>query len=153
MVPILSFIHILEFGNREEPYLSRATSYVDQVTLLARIPWICGLPAVVKAEVQNAFLSCMGLPQIPLCPFGEHLVDVLKENLGEFDREYVRTMKFSDIVKMSGSLDSRERYSAFRRSSPATAATSLFPSAEDATEVQFRLTSRATQLIPESLDV
>ena len=118
VVPVVSFIHVLEFGNRDEPYRSCATAYVDSINSLSPILWIRGLPAIVEAEVRNAFLSAMGFPPVPVNPFMEHLVDALEVRLPWFDRTEARTCSFSEIVKLSASLKSRPGYHAFRKSSP-----------------------------------
>lgn len=118
VAPVLSFIHVLEFGNRDEPYRSCATAYVDSISSLCPVRWIRGLPAIVNTEVKNVFLSTMGLPTVPVDPFMEHLVDALETRISWFDRVEARTYNFSEIVRLSSSLKSHERYQAFRRSSP-----------------------------------
>ena len=118
IVPVLSFIHVLEFGNREEPYRSRVTAYVDAINAITPILWIRGLPAVVKSEVENILLSSMGISPVPINPFLEHLVDSLEAKIPWFERAEARTYSISRIVQESVSTDSRSRYQSFRTSSP-----------------------------------
>jgi len=118
VVPVLSFVHVLEFGNREEPYRSHATAYIDSINAINPILWIRGLPAVVKAEVENILLSSMGVSPVSVNPFVEHLVDSLEASIPWLERAEARTYSISKIVQESASTDSRSRYQNFRTSSP-----------------------------------
>ena len=118
VIPVLSFIHVLEFSNRTDFYQNEVTAYLDSVQALAPIRWIKGLPAVVKAEVSNAFLGSIGVSPLPLDPLVDHLVDTLKIKLPWFDRAEAKTYNISRIVQESSSISSREEYQKFRMSSP-----------------------------------
>ena len=118
IVPVISFIHLLEICNREESFRSSVASYIDHIACLTSIRWIKGLPSVAKTEVENSFLKANGVTPTPVSPLVEHFVDTLETKLPWFSREEARYRTVSRIVEDLSSTHEKKRYGKFRELSP-----------------------------------
>ncbi len=75
IIPVLSFIHLLEFSKRSQPYRAVVSRFVDRIIRLGEVRWIKSLPGVADAEVRNAFLAWLGIEARPIDVFAGSFVD------------------------------------------------------------------------------
>ena len=66
IIPVLSCIHLLEFGLRTQPYRARVTAFIDKVASLRGLLWIRDKRTVARAEMQKALMKWMGLCSPPI---------------------------------------------------------------------------------------
>lgn len=115
IVPVLSYIHIIEFGKRAAADRRRVTEYLDSLQALGEIRWIKGLPQVTKEEVENALLASIGMPSSRPNPFAKDFVDSLSVKLPWYDAAEARTFTIGRIVEEFSSLPKRDDYERLRR--------------------------------------
>lgn len=111
VIPVLSFIHLMEFASRGEKHRNKVTNYIDHVNALAPIKWIKVLPAIAQAELANAFLRYHGLIPQPIQVFASSLTDSLPAEIPGLDKAEARTYSMTKVVEI---LCGQERYKAHR---------------------------------------
>lgn len=99
IIPVLSFVHLLEFGRRTQPYRGRVTESIDAIASIKGLLWLRDEKAVACAEMQIALLKWMGLGSPPIRVFCEHFADAY--NLPKASLEMVadKTSSMSQIME------------------------------------------------------
>jgi hypothetical protein len=75
ITPVLSFVHLLEFGRRTEPYRNRVAEYIDTIASYRGLLWLRDEKAVARAEMKKAFMKWMGLCSPPISVFSTRFAD------------------------------------------------------------------------------
>jgi|CXWL01.1.fsa_nt_gi hypothetical protein len=75
IIPVLSCIHLLEFGLRTQPYRAQVTGFIDKVAALGGLLWIRDERTVARAELKKAFMEWMGLCAPPIEVFCARFAD------------------------------------------------------------------------------
>ncbi len=121
VTPVLSFIHLMEFANRDEPYRNPVTSYIDQIIGLSEVKWIRVNPAIAQAELRSAFLKYNGLTGEPVSVFAGSLVDVLTPRIPGLDKAEARTYSVTTIVETLSEREELRKHKSFRKTNPVAA--------------------------------
>jgi len=125
VTPVLSFIHLMEFASRDEPYRYTVTSYIDQIIGLGEVKWMSVHPAIAQAELRNAFLKYNGLTGEPVSVFAGSLVDVLTPRIPGLDKAEARTYSVTKIVETLSGREELRKHKSFRKANPVAAVARL----------------------------
>ena len=115
VVPVLSFIHLMEFAQANLKYRQAVTDYIDRVIAGAQPLWIKPLPPVAKSELTHAFLRFAGIDPGPVKVFEHALVDVLTAHIPGLDKAEARTYKVTRLVEMMSGLEKFKKRQSFRK--------------------------------------
>ena len=118
VIPVLSFIHLMEFVGRRKQYRDKVTSYLDHINGDGTIKWIKVHPAIAQAELRNAFLKHNGLTGEPISVFADSLVDVLTPQIPGLDKVDARTYSVAKIVETLSSRQELQRHKSLRETNP-----------------------------------
>ncbi len=118
VIPVLSFIHLMEFASRGEKHRNKVTNYIDHVNALAPIKWIKVLPAIAQAELANAFLRYYGLIPQPIQVFVTSLTDSLSAEIPGLDKAEARTYSVTKIVEKLCGQGKYKAHRSFRKTNP-----------------------------------
>jgi len=121
VTPVLSFIHLMEFASRDEPYRYTVTGYIDQIIGLGEVKWMKVHPAIAQAELRNAFLKYNGHTGEPVSVFAGSLVDVLTPRIPGLDKAEARTYSVTTIVEELSKGEELRKYKSFRKANPVAA--------------------------------
>ena len=79
VVPILSYIHLLELARQQEDSWRGVSKYIDRVRSMGKTLWTQLRPAIEQAEVAAAFVRFCGGKPPKIQPFRDSLVETLPD--------------------------------------------------------------------------
>lgn len=115
VVPVLSFIHLMEFAQTDPRYRRAVTDYIDRVTAGSQPLWIKPLPPIAKAELTHAFLRFIGIDSGPIEIFTHALVDALTADMPGLDKAEARTYNVTRLVEVMSGLVKFKRHQWYRK--------------------------------------
>lgn len=114
ILPVFSFIHLIEFAQCEVTSRNRVTSYIDSLVPPGRARWIKTLPVVAEEELIKSFLTFQGMTPGPINVFADSLVDTLKSTVQGLDRAEARTYDMTSLVAIMNGIPQFRRHQRFR---------------------------------------
>jgi len=96
---VLSFVHLLEFGRRTQPYRDRVTEFIDTVASHGRLLWLRDEKTVARAEMQQALMKWMGLCSPPTTVFFTRFADAYTTPNASLEMVAEKTNSVSQIME------------------------------------------------------
>jgi hypothetical protein len=118
IVPVLSFIHLLEFAKRSQPYRTEVSTFIDRLIRLGEVRWIKSLPGVADAEVRNAFLRGLGINTSPINAFAKSFIDTQEGSMPWGYKESARLLSVEECVNLLADPEKFKKYRAFIEAQP-----------------------------------
>ena len=114
VIPVLSFIHPMEFAVSKEKTHQNVINYIECIRRTKNCCWIKTLPMVAALELRQQLLESHGITPQPLSVFTDTFVDTLNQTVRGLDRAAARTYDLPTIVSMLINTSAFRRYRKLR---------------------------------------